>query len=182
MLALAAPLLLGPSSRPAAANAGNGTAQKFHEAFLRMDATWPNISAHDYWLALRDAEDLSKRLAPDDKASDAHVARDLRVFGVYRDCWLALQAKEKAMTELVVGQLILQDTPENMEAAREHFAAAVASWDEAFRLWPFMRNEKVRGDTLSPHGEVQKDGLVGTGSAWRAAAQKQLADVSATSP
>lgn len=178
--ALAAPLLFNAALvAPVSANATGGAGRQFHEAFLRMDAAWPNISAHDYWLALRDAEDAAKRLSLDDKAHDPQVSRDLHVFGVYKNCWLALQAKEKAMSELLVGQLILQDTPENSDAAREHFALAVASWDEAFRLWPFLMREKVKGDALSPRGEVEKNGLVGSGSAWRATAQRQLDQVTA---
>ena len=155
---------------PAVASAKTPTQEAFHAAFVRMDAHWPNITSHDYWLALRDAEDLALKLSPSEKRADADVERDFKVFQVYRNCWIALVAKEKAISEFVIGQIVLQDDPNNFEAAREHFALAAAEWDEAFRLWPYMLKEKVRGDSPTARGD-----LVGTGFAWRAQAHKLLA-------
>jgi hypothetical protein len=144
------------------------------EAFSRMDNRWPNISSHDYWVALRDAEDTARFLTPDERVSDFDTARQLRVLEVYHRCWVALQSKEKAQSEFLVGQLSLQDTPDNLEAAREHFANAVSHWDEAIRVWPYLVREQVRGDVLAPNGEVRHNGGVATGAAWRSTAQRHL--------
>lgn len=173
---LLALLFLVAAAAPAAARTPNQA--HFHDAFLRMDAQWPNIGSHDYWLALRDAEDLLKRLTPEEIAVDPQVQRDARAIDVYRKCWLALHVKEKALSEFLVGQLLLQSTPDNTQDAREHFALAAASLDEAFRLWPFLTRETVRGDVLGPRGDVQKGGLVATGAVWRSLVQRHLDAVS----
>ena len=89
---------------------------------------------------------------------------------------MALVAKEKAVSEFVIGQMVLQNDPhnlDNLDAAREHFALSLASWEQAFRLWPYLVRENVRGDDPSdPTGHAN---LVGTGHAWRAQAQTHLA-------
>jgi hypothetical protein len=157
---------------PHAASAKTPTQRSFHEAFERMDGRWPNLGSHEYWLALRDAEDLAVKLSDEERVSDGDVTKDLRIFPVYRACWLALVAKERALREDLIGQLIVRDQPGNAEAAREHFALAVASWDEAFHIWPYMRGEKVRGDSLDGQGD-----LVFPGAMWREAVARRLEDV-----
>ena len=174
LLALAVPLLAA-----APAMARTPSQEAFHTAFKRMDKHWPNVAAHDYWLALRDAQDLAKSLSPDERTSDKEVADDLRMFPVYQRCWTALTLKEKALSEFVVGQLIMHDTGDG-EAAREHFAMAVAAWDEAFRIWPYLAKEPVRGDGLDNKGEVVRAAATGPGYAWRSLAQR-LGDNAAAS-
>lgn len=173
---LAALALAGAIAAPASARTPNQA--RFHDAFVRMDAQWPNIPSHDYWLALRDAEDLLRRLTPEEIAADPQVQRDVRVIDVYRKCWLALHVKERALAEFLAGQRVLQDTPGRTDDAREHFALSAAALDEAFRLWPFLAREPVRGDVIGTRGEVERGGLVAAGSVWRALVQRHLDAVS----
>lgn len=152
----------------AIAEARTPTQAAFHEAFVRMDARWPNISSHDYFVALTDAETTAQRLTPWERNSDVDVRRDLRVFQVYRNCWLALVSKERALNEQSIG-LILLEQEHNPAAAREHLALAVAEWERAIRLWPYLVRERVRST-----GNDGRTPIVATGAAWRAEAARLL--------
>ena len=164
----AAALFAVTAFSPSPAAAKTPTQSAFHEAFIRMDARWPNISSHDYFIALRDAELSEGRLTAWERDSDEDIRRDLRVLQVYRNCWLALIAKERALSEMAIGQILIEQE-HKADAAREHLALAVAEWNHAIKLWPYLTRERVVAASTDGRSH-----LAATGAVWRAKTQQLL--------